>query len=152
MQTFLPYPDFAASAVVLDDRRLGKQRVEAMQVLRAITRTRYGWQRHPAVRMWAGHPEAVAAYGLAVCDEWVERGRPDTCAATITADLAEAGAPPPRTQGELACLHRLPTWLGDERLHRSHQAALVRKDPDHYGPLFPEVDPTTPYFWPVTGA
>ncbi|HSR28205.1 MAG TPA: cytoplasmic protein, partial [Actinomycetes bacterium] len=27
MQTFLPFPDFAASARSLDQRRLGKQRV-----------------------------------------------------------------------------------------------------------------------------
>jgi hypothetical protein len=100
VQTFLPYPDCAASAAVLDDRRLGKQRVEALQVLRALARATYGWKHHPAVRMWVGYPEAVAAYGLAVCEEWVRRGRADTCAATITADLAEAGLPPPRTQEE----------------------------------------------------
>jgi len=39
MQTFLPYPDFAQSLRVLDSRRLGKQRLEAMQLLRAIS----GW-------------------------------------------------------------------------------------------------------------
>lgn len=149
MQTFLPLPDFAASAAALDDRRLGKQRVEALQVLRALTRVTYGWKRHPAVRMWVGFAEGVAAYGLAVCDEWVARGRADTCAATIGADLAAAGLPPPRTQAELAAAHRLPDWLGDERLHRSHRAALVRKDPEHYGPLFPDADPELPYFWPV---
>lgn len=149
MQTFLPLPDFAASAATLDDRRLGKQRVEALQVLRALTRVTYGWKRHPAVRMWAGHAEGVAAYGLAVCDEWVARGRADTCAATIGTDLAAAGLPAPRTQAELAAVHRLPDWLGDERLHRSHRAALVRKDPQHYGPLFPDADPDLPYFWPV---
>lgn len=149
MQTFLPLPDFAASAATLDDRRLGKQRVEALQVLRALTRVTYGWKRHPAVRMWAGHAEGVAAYGLAVCDEWVARGRADTCAATIGTDLAAAGLPAPRSQTELAAAHRLPDWLGDERLHRSHRAALVRKDPEHYGPLFPDADPELPYFWPV---
>lgn len=37
MQTFLPYPDLRASCVVLDDERLGKQRVETFQVLRALT-------------------------------------------------------------------------------------------------------------------
>jgi hypothetical protein len=40
VQTFLPYPDFAASAAsaaALDSKRLGKQRVEALQVLRALT-------------------------------------------------------------------------------------------------------------------
>ena len=149
MQTFLPYPDFAATAAVLDDRRLGKQRVEAVQILRALTRDTYGWKRHPAVRMWREHPEALAAYGLAICAEWTGRGRSDSCAATIGADLAAAGLPPPRSQAELAAAGRLPPWLGDERLHRSHQAALVRKDPGHYGPRFPGVDPRLPYFWPV---
>lgn len=33
MQTFLPYPDFAESAKVLDNGRLGKQRLEAKQIL-----------------------------------------------------------------------------------------------------------------------
>lgn len=33
MQTFLPYPGFAANAAVLDDRRLGKQRVEALELM-----------------------------------------------------------------------------------------------------------------------
>jgi len=106
MQTFLPHPDFARSAAVLDDRRLGKQRVETVQVLRALTRLTYGWKRHPAVRMWAGFPEGVAAYGLVVCAEWVRRGWADTCAATIGADLAEAGRPPPRTQAVVSSAWR----------------------------------------------
>src|SRR5690606_11138493 len=53
MQTFLPYEDFAATAQVLDQRRLGKQRVEALQVLRGLTRPGYGWRHRPAVSMWA---------------------------------------------------------------------------------------------------
>jgi hypothetical protein len=149
VQTFLPYPDFAASAAVLDNLRLGKQRVEALQVLRALTRPTYGWKRHPAVRMWAGYPDGVAAYGLAICAEWVGRGRADTCAATIATDLAAAGRPPPREQAELARFAELPPWLGDERLHRSHRSALVRKDPGFYGPRFPDADPALVYYWPV---
>jgi hypothetical protein len=149
MQTFLPYSDFAASAAVLDRARMGKQRVEALQVLRALTYPSYGWKRHPAVRMWAGYARAVAAYGLEVCTAWTARGRPDTCAATIGADLAAAGLAVPLPQAELAALRELPPWLGDDRVHASHRAALVRKDPAFYGPIFPEVDPALPYFWPV---
>lgn len=37
MQTFVPFPDFARSAAVLDDKRLGKQRVEVLQIVRALT-------------------------------------------------------------------------------------------------------------------
>ena len=36
MQTFLPYPDFKQSAACLDYRRLGKQRVEGVQILKKI--------------------------------------------------------------------------------------------------------------------
>jgi Pyrimidine dimer DNA glycosylase len=149
VQTFLPYPDFAASAAALDPKRLGKQRVEALQVLRAVTRETYGWKRHPAVRMWVGYAEGVAAYGLATCREWVGRGGADTVAGTIGVDLAAAGLPPvPRTQEVLAGAGELPTWIGNERVHESHRAALVRKDPAFYGALFPDVDPQLPYFWP----
>lgn len=37
MQTFLPFPSRVKSARVLDDRRLGKQRVECLQILGALT-------------------------------------------------------------------------------------------------------------------
>jgi Pyrimidine dimer DNA glycosylase len=149
MQTFLPYPDFAESAAVLDTKRLGKQRVEALQVLRAVTRVTYGWKRHPAVRMWVGFAEGVGAYGTVMCQEWVARGGADTVAGTIGIDLAAAGLPSvPRTQQELARACGLPEWIGDERVHASHRAALVRKDPEFYGELFPDADPELPYLWP----
>jgi hypothetical protein len=153
VQTFLPYPDFAASAAALDERRLGKQRVEALQILRALTRERYGWKNHPAVRMWIDHEEALASYAMEICAEWVRRGHPDTCAATMLDDLAEAGFGAPRSQSELAARGGLPPWLGDERLHRSHRVALVRKDPASYATRFgpvPEDEPAR-YYWPVTG-
>ncbi len=37
MQTFLPYSDFRKSLESLDNKRLGKQRVEAYQIISAIT-------------------------------------------------------------------------------------------------------------------
>lgn len=44
MQTFLCYPDFNKSAQVLDYRRLGKQRVEAWQILQInLARTELGF-------------------------------------------------------------------------------------------------------------
>ena len=53
MQTFLPYPDFLDSAQCLDYRRLGKQRVEAMQIHNIVSgkRSTGGWINHPAVKM-----------------------------------------------------------------------------------------------------
>lgn len=152
MQTFLPYADFERSARVLDPRRLGKQRVETLQIVRALTWPTYGWKHHPAVLMWAGFEEALGRYGLVCCDVWSELGFGDTCAATIATDLRTADVQTIRRQEELATAGALPPWLGDEALHRSHQSALVRKDPDHYRPLFPDVPHDLPYVWPVRSA
>ena len=149
MQTFLPHADFATSAACLDRARLGKQRVETIQVVRSLTVPGYGWRNHPAAAMWRGCLEALAAYGLAVVDEWVSRGYDDSCAGTITTDVAIAGIIDIRSQAELADVGALPWWLGEPALHRSHQSALVRKDPAHYGPLFPGVPDDLPYVWPV---
>lgn len=141
MQTFLPYPDFARSAAVLDSPRLGKQRVEVLQILRAITFAGYGWANHPATQMWRGYVPALVSYGLAMVDAWVERGAADSTRAQIAEIAPEAvGAPP----GTLP----LPSWLGTEALHRSHQSNLVRKLPEFYGPLFPGVPDDLEYFWP----
>jgi len=145
VQTFLPYRDFRRTARVLDDRRLGKQRVETLQILRALTREHYGWKHHPAVLMWQGHLEALVLYGVTITDEWLRRGRADTCRAQI---LEFAPASPP-TQQDLSRGGLLPPWLGRRALHRSHQSSLVRKDPDHYRRFFPTVPDDLPYHWPV---
>lgn len=52
MQTFLPYKDFKKSAQALDRQRLGKQRVETMQLMTALT----GIKVNPDTDklMWAG--------------------------------------------------------------------------------------------------
>jgi hypothetical protein len=149
VQTFLPYADFERSARALDARRLGKQRVETIQVLRALTRPGYGWANHPAVLMWKGFEEALGRYGFTCCEVWTELGHGDTCAVTIADDLRAAGVRTVRSQSELAGAGALPWWLGDPELHHSHRSALVRKDPEHYGPLFPDVPDDLPYVWPV---
>ena len=66
MQTFLPHESFEKSAQVLDWRRLGKQRVEGMQIINAITgKTRKdgkpykGWINHPCSVMWRDYAPAL---------------------------------------------------------------------------------------------
>ncbi|MET9229170.1 MSMEG_6728 family protein [Lentzea sp. NPDC003310] len=151
MQTFLPYPDFAATARVLDRSRLGKQRVETLQIQRALVVPGHGWRHHPAVKMWAGYEEALVRYGLEMVAHWCSLGFRDTCAATMLTDLARArDVRVVRTQEELAAADELPPWLGDPEVHLSHQSALVRKDPAHYRRFFPAVPDDLPYVWPPT--
>lgn len=136
MITFLPYADFAASARSLDRQRLGKQRVEAWQILRTLC-GELPASNHPAVRMWRGHEGCLVNYTLAMCNEWVERGYVDNLA-TQTLGL--------RLPLQLRPYN--PPWLGSPALHRSHRANLVRKAPEHYVPQFGNlVD--EPYVWPV---
>jgi hypothetical protein len=150
VQTFTPYSDFEESLRALDLKRLGKQRVEVIQIVRALTVPGYAWSSHPAVLMWKGYEEALGRYGLTACEVWIERGFGDSCAATIAADLRAVGIAQIRSYEELGANDALPAWLFDEALQLSHRASLLRKDLEHYGPLFP---PDTPrdldYVWPV---
>jgi hypothetical protein len=150
MQTFLPVADFADSARLLDSPRLGKQRVETLQILRAIELPDYGWANHPAVLMWRGRTAALVAYGLAMARIWRERGFADSTASQIGEFAPEVVD---RSQEELAAAGLLPSWLGDEDLHRSHRSNLIAKDPAFYRGRFAErfgAEPEDlPYVWPA---
>jgi len=63
MQTFTPYSDFEESLRTLDLKRLGKQRVEVIQIVRALTVPGYAWSSHPAVLMWRGMRRRSGATG-----------------------------------------------------------------------------------------
>jgi Pyrimidine dimer DNA glycosylase len=141
VQTFLPYPSFADSAAALDPMRLGKQRVETLQLLRANTVPDYGWRHHPAAKMWAGRLPALVAYGLAMTDAWTALGHADT----VRGQLLEFA---PEVDGVPQELLELPRWLGDPALHLSHRSNLVRKDPAFYRPRFGDVPDDLPYVWP----
>lgn len=136
MQTFVPYPDFYESARVLDYRRLGKQRVETLQILNSLTGLgKYGWKNHPATKMWLGHENGLIAYGIAMCETWVDMGYKDTCLQKI-ASLGDADP------------SDLPSWWGDDRVHSSHRSNLLRKFPEHYAQFGWSDDPASPYVWP----
>jgi hypothetical protein len=133
MNTFLPYADFIKSAQTLDWRRLNSQQNEVLTMLRG------GWWYHPASRMWQGYFYHLGCYGVVMCKEWAKRGYRNTRQANIVREMLKhknTGRPP---------------WLGDAAFHRAHQSNLIRKKPEHYGPLFPGVPDDLPYIWPVNG-
>lgn len=140
MQTFLPYSDFKQTATVIDNKRLGKQRVEAMQIFGALERTSGGWVNHPAVVMWRNYEYQLARYGIAICNEWVARGFNDNLTPFFWDKALEF---------EFLGHTAVPWWLGNTQFHTSHQSNLIRKLPDHYGPLFPGVPDNIPYWWPT---
>lgn len=132
MQTFLPSPSFEQSAKALDRQRLGKQRLEAYQILKTLQGHSDGWAHHPAVKMWRGYEDALAQYYNAIVAEWLKRGYRNN----MPYPLPHSPSP------------EMPPWLGDPSFHLSHQSNLVRKLPSHYAQLFPTVTATLPYVWP----
>lgn len=138
MQTFLPYSDFIESMKVLDSKRLGKQRVEAYQILNVLLerprkdgKPYKGWVNHPCVRMWRGYEDALKVYINVCIDEWKERGFKNTMNYEI-----------PSTNDVI-----FPEWLGKYELHSSHRSNLLRKDKEYYSKFgWLETDDIE-YFW-----
>ena len=134
MQTFMPYADFEKSAKCLDYRRLGKQRVEAMQIHRIVSGTRVegGWLNHPAVKMWSNHEDALAAYHNAMLYEWMYRGYINNM---------------PKLP--YSSDYKIPLFIGNKKFHDSHKSNLLKKDFKYYSQFGWSVDLNLPYYWPV---
>ena len=141
MQTFLPYADFEQTAKCLDVKRLGKQRVEAWQIYLSLTVVEYGWKNHPAVKMWKNYELALMFYGLAICHQWRQLSYKDTMF-TKFEEVANFNFKNGLTQVVM------PPWIGWKEFHDSHKSNLVRKMPDHYQKLWPDLDGARPYIWP----
>ena len=130
MQTFLPYPDFRRSLRCLDYRRLGKQRVEAMQIYNTITGKSDGWKSHPMIRMWRGYDKALALYHNIAIEEWIKRGYNNNMEKIIV-------------RGKV----KYPPWLGNRKFHKSHRSNLLRKNPEFYGQYKWKEPDNLPYIW-----
>lgn len=134
MQTFLPDPNYGISAGYLDDKRLGKQRVETKQLIMALNGVTSHARNHPACIMWEGCIEQLAWYGVCIAAEWMKRGFRDTTMPYFDA-IAVSGS-------------KKPVWLGMQVFHDSHKSNLLRKDPTFYGQYNWNVPHDLPYFWP----
>jgi len=131
MQTFLPYPDFEESAKALDTKRLGKQRVEAMQLLDAL-RIRQDWEplapaqirNHPACLMWRNYETVLYYYGIKVCEVWRGQGHVDNVVHKLVRMRLPFGTA------------RTPWWYGLKEYHKSHRISLLWKDFNFYKKIF----------------
>lgn len=133
MQTFLPYSNMKKSVKVLDSRRLGKQRVEAFQILNILTgRTKTkGWRNHPAIKMWKGYTNALKFYFNSCLEEWISRGYRNNMKKEII-------------RGKIV----FPAWLGKPEFHSSHRSNLLRKDKKYYSQFNWKDSPGSSYIWP----
>ena len=137
MQTFLPLPNIRESLETLDNKRLGKQRVEAYQIISAITRrpkldgTPYkGWLNHPCTVMWRDYLPALKQYYNICIDVWVSRGFKNTMVKEVINEPII-----------------YPSWFGFKEFHDSHKSNLLRKDFNFYSQYGWGESPENPYLW-----
>jgi len=117
MQTFITDSNPIICAKHLDNKRLGKQRVEAFQILNTIEKGG-GWSNHPCVKMWIGHELSLKYYFNSMVDEWIWRGFKNTMVKYSNFDI------------------QMPWWFSLEPLQKSHRAALLRKNSNFYKNVF----------------
>lgn len=134
MQTFLPYPNLKKSLKVLDRQRLGKQRVEAFQILNILlNRTdKKGWRNHPAIKMWRGYENALKLYFNKAVKLWISRGYKNNMKLEIIKEKII-----------------LPRWFGDAKFHASHRSNLLRKDKKFYSKFGWKEKSDLEYEWPT---
>jgi len=140
MMTFIVVGDFVLNAQFIDDQRLGKQRVEALQILDVIQKgtistngKKPAWVNHPIVKAWALYVNALKYYTNCIILEWIKRGKNNNLPLfELPSDII------------------IPLWAKWDRLHNSHRAMLIRKNPFHYKNKF-SVEPEyheCGYIWP----
>lgn len=171
MQTFLPYPSFTHSLACLDNKRLGKQRVEAKQILMALEFGPYQY-RHSIEHPWISCIES-AFLGLRELNPKCVRRTPwynhpatkmwrgyegvlaeygyICCQTWIARGFKDTLMPwfEPRIPLTPVMSCSDPSWLSNNAFHLSHQSNLVRKDPVYYRQFFPYVPDNLPYVWPT---
>lgn len=154
MQVFHPFPSISASLDCLDKRRLGKQRVEAKQIIEIVEYNGKGWSKHPCVVMYRPYLNYLKMYYNTSLEKFELRGGQNNVCQFM--DYDEVIVPP---------------WIGNESFHNSHLANLMRKAIDDsngisrlgrkkpsnellerlakFGYTPENVDIETPYMWPV---
>jgi hypothetical protein len=118
MQVFLPYDDFVKSLQSLDDKRLGKQRVETYQLIAGLegrptlTGKPYskGRVNHPISQMFRDNIPALKQYLNDSIDVWVARGKNNTMKKEIITE-------------EIT----MPVWFGDEEFHKTKKSQKKKK-------------------------
>jgi len=139
MQTFIVSFNQKETAKILDSKRLGKQRVEGLQIAECLLVKESRWKNHPAVKMWKGYePYLIKIYLKEILNEWEARGYKNIKCSDKWKSLSK---------------HikysrvKTPKWLNKDFII-AHQSNLIRKNPEYYKKYFKNVLPNLEYIWP----
>ena len=139
MQIFLPVPDFAETAKILDKKRLFKQLVECRQVLATMgecivkndgSPMKSSHIHHPIHRMWKGFAMCLRSYHNSILTECLFRG--------IKTTIEYLDCP-------YSCDY--PRWFGYTEFHASHRSNLLRKNFEYYSQFGWDEPDNLEYIW-----
>lgn len=136
MQTFLPDIEMQVAVSLLDNKRLGKQRVEAIQIAMCLLEKPSNWKNHPAVLMWKGYEPYLLEYIKCTMDEFAKRGYKNIKCVEHYNRLKSMIKDRPIQR---------PIWYNSDFV-KAHQSNLVRKNKDYYSRYF-NVPDNLPYIW-----
>jgi hypothetical protein len=146
MQTFITDHNVSIAAKNLDNTRLGKQRVEALQIFECLevpeskSYQNKSMRNHKAVQMWEGYSKfLIEVYVAEILYQWQEvRGFNNSKCFTKYMKYRNI-------VGEYPIIR--PHWITDEFIE-AHRSNLIAKYPGFYRPLFPNTKDGLEYIWP----
>ena len=174
MNTFLPYPNFEKSTKCLDNKRLGKQRIEAWQIYNALKNGKYG----KCIKGYGEHDFCVhnsttkkihcvncgkkkiktAWYNHPITQMW--KGYELSLLVygfIICKEWRERGYKDKmlyKFAEEIDELlnkdgfdNKCPSWLGNKKFHASMRSNLLRKDKKWYSQFGWKETDSLPYSW-----
>lgn len=161
---FIIKPDIYETARMLDNKRLGKQRVEAKQIIEILEdydsgnlESKKAWVNHPATKSWIGFTNHLKVYFNIIVREWINRGFVNNMS-LYDIDETPYNIVPCNFDGKTATYDvskfdsfSFPFWISFPPFYMSHQAALCRKDPKYYKSLLcSKLNPYLEfgYLWP----
>lgn len=130
---YIPTHNLDRCFIKFDDNLLREQRSECFKIMASINQENKE-QLHPCVQMWVDYKQFLMLFTNKCMDECDKRGFTNhTYFHYLQSDI---GDNPTK-----------PWWWGWDRLHLSHRAGLIHKDPDTYEPRYLNV----PAFYLVRG-
>lgn len=152
MQTFLLYKAkersiqeilnvFKKTALILDNKRLGKQRVEARDILVILGNKKPSWMskkqfhfllrrysNHPAVKQWKDSEYFLFMYLVFIVFYWKFKGYKDNCLKQAEKFVFK--------ETKLFLNNKFPEFVFNQRFITAHRSNLLRKDLIYYRKFF----------------
>jgi hypothetical protein len=153
LHTLLPQINFGETFRKLDNDTLKKQRLDAVSLFYLLLEHKgfTDFKRRPiskerakfAMEMWAGYEYSLSVYALQACATFRERRMGyDTLTPRVVELLRASGDPHE---------YKLPPWIGDLHVHRSHRSILVARN-ERYAKEWPVTADNFAAIWPVLDA